>query len=86
MCKTSLGIILKSMMAIFGLGSQVDQIQEAIKSGEPGEIAVRFTQLICMLFGLTSQCFTGDTLVSTEYGLRPYSGDWCVLFITIYLT
>ena len=24
-----------------------------------------------MLFGLTSQCFTGDTLVSTEYGLRP---------------
>lgn len=24
-----------------------------------------------MLFGLTSQCFTGDTLVSTESGLRP---------------
>ncbi len=24
-----------------------------------------------MLFGLTSQCFTGDTLVSTEDGLRP---------------
>lgn len=27
MCKTSLGIILKPMMAIFGLSSQVDQIQ-----------------------------------------------------------
>ncbi|MGN0495921.1 MAG: polymorphic toxin-type HINT domain-containing protein, partial [Lachnospiraceae bacterium] len=44
---------------------------EAIKSGDPVEITVRFVQLICMLFGLTSQCFTGDTLVSTEYGLRP---------------
>ena len=71
MCKTALGIVLKPMMAIFGLGSQVDQIQEAIKSGDPAEIAVRFVQLICMLFGLTSQCFTGDTLVSTEDGLRP---------------
>ena len=59
------------MMAIFGLGSQVDQIQEAIESGAPAEIAVRFVQLACMLFGLTSQCFTGDTLVSTEFGLRP---------------
>lgn len=27
MCKTSLGTILKPMMAIFGLSSQVDQIQ-----------------------------------------------------------
>lgn len=71
MCKTSLGIILKPMMAIFGLGSQVDQIQEAVESGDPAEIAVRFVQLTCMLFGLTSQCFTGDTLVSTEDGLRP---------------
>lgn len=26
-------------MAIFGLGSQVDQIQKAIDSGEPAEIA-----------------------------------------------
>lgn len=71
MCKTSLGIVLKPMMAIFGLTGQVDQIQEAIKSGDPVEISVRFLQLICMLFGLTSQCFTGDTLVSTEYGLLP---------------
>lgn len=71
MCKTSLGIVLKPMMAIFGLSDQVDQIQEAIESEDPAEIAVRFTQLICMLFGLTSQCFTGDTLVSTEAGLRP---------------
>ncbi|MGN0496479.1 MAG: RHS repeat-associated core domain-containing protein, partial [Lachnospiraceae bacterium] len=45
MCKTPLGIILKPMMAIFGLGNQVDQIQEAIKSGDPVEITVRFVQL-----------------------------------------
>lgn len=70
MCKTSLGIVLKPMMAIFGLGDQVDQIQEAIKEGNTTEIAVKFVQLACMLFGLTSQCFTGDTLVSTETGLR----------------
>ena len=31
---------------------------------------MRFVQLICMLFGMTSQCFTGDTLVFTEDGLR----------------
>ncbi|MBO5420160.1 MAG: hypothetical protein J6A22_08780, partial [Bacteroidales bacterium] len=71
MCKTSLGIILKPMMALFGLSDQVDQIQAALESGDPAEIAVRFVQLMCMLFGLTSQCFTGDTLVSTETGLRP---------------
>ena len=71
MCKTSLGIVLKPMMAVFGLSDQVDQIQEAIKEGEPGDIAVKFVQLVCMLFGLTSQCFTGDTLVSTETGLCP---------------
>ena len=59
------------MMAIFGLGDQAYQLQEAIRSGDPVEITVRFVQLACMLFGLTSQCFTGDTLVSTEYGLRP---------------
>lgn len=41
MCKTEFGVVLKLMMAIFGLGSQVDQIQEAIKSGDPAEIAVR---------------------------------------------
>ena len=58
-------------MAIFGLGDQAYQLQEAIRSGDPVEITVRFVQLACMLFGLTSQCFTGDTLVSTEHGLRP---------------
>ncbi len=30
MCKTSLGIVLKPMMAIFGLGSQVDQRNSGI--------------------------------------------------------
>ena len=71
LCGTVLGIVLKPMMALFGLGSQVDQIQEAIEKGDPVEISVRVTQLLCMLFGLSSQCFTGDTLVATEDGLKP---------------
>ena len=71
MCKTALGVALKSVMAIFGMGSQIELIREAMDSEDPVEIGIRFIQLICMLFGLTSQCFTGDTLVSTEDGLRP---------------
>ena len=71
LCGTVLGIVLKPMMAVFGLGSQVAQIQEAIEKGDPVEISVRVTQLLCMLFGLSSQCFTGDTLVATEDGLKP---------------
>ena len=51
--------------------SQVQQIQEAIESGDPVEITVRVVQLLCMLFGMTAQCFTGDTLVATEEGLKP---------------
>ena len=73
MCKTSLGIILKPMMAIFGLGSQVDQIQEAVESGDPAEIAVRFVQLTCMLFGLTSQCFTRKR---SFLGYSGINGRW----------
>ena len=42
MCKTPLGIILKPMMAIFGLSNQVDLIQEAFESGDPLEISIRF--------------------------------------------
>ena len=52
--------------------SQVQQIQEAIESGDPVEITVRVVQLLCMLFGMTAQCFTGDTLVATEEGLKPF--------------
>ncbi len=71
MCKTSLGIVLKPLMAVFGLADQAGRIQEAFKSGDPVEITVSIVEMFCMVFGLTSQCFTGDTLVSTEDGLRP---------------
>ena len=71
LCGTVLGIVLRPMMAVFGLGSQVDQIQDAIEKGDPVEITVRVVQMACMLFGMTSQCFTGDTLVATEDGLKP---------------
>ncbi|WP_455718515.1 polymorphic toxin-type HINT domain-containing protein, partial [Anaerosporobacter sp.] len=71
MCNTVLGVVLKPVLAIFGLGDQVDLIQEAIEGGNPLEITVRFVQLVCMIFTFSSQCFTGETLVSTEEGLRP---------------
>ena len=70
MCKTSLGIVLKPMMAIFGLENQVDQIQEAIESGDPAETAVRFVQLTCMLFGLTSRCFTRKRSFLGYFGIN----------------
>lgn len=70
-CGSILGMVLKPVMAIFGLENQVDQIQEAIDSGNPVEIAVRFVQLFVTLYGVTDQCFTGETLVSTEDGLIP---------------
>ena len=38
MCKTSLGIVLKPLMAVFGLADQAGRIQEAFKSGDPVEI------------------------------------------------
>ena len=73
MCKTSLGIVLKPVMAIFGLENQVDQIQEAIESGDPAETAVCFVQLTCMLFGLTSQCFTRKRSFLGYFGIN---GRW----------
>lgn len=41
LCGTVLGIVLKPMMAVFGLGSQVDQIQEAIEKGDLVEITIK---------------------------------------------
>lgn len=40
MCKTSLGIVLKPLMAIFGMKDQAERIQEAFRSGDPVEITV----------------------------------------------
>jgi len=69
--KGALGLALKAVMATVGMYNQVNLIWEAIKKKDTGMIALRITQMVCMLYGLTSQCFTGDTLVATETGLRP---------------
>ena len=61
------------MIAIFGLHSHVMQIQEAIESGDPAETAVRFVQLTCMLFGLTSRCFTRKR---SFLGYSGINGRW----------
>ncbi len=41
---------------------------EAVKSGDPEKIIVESLRLSVSLFTLTCQCFTGETLVSTEKG------------------
>jgi RHS repeat-associated protein len=56
MCNTVLGVVLKPVLAIFGLGSQVDLIQETIKNKDPLEITIRVVQLACMIFSFASQC------------------------------
>ncbi len=43
---------------------------EAVKSGDPEKIIVESLRLSVSLFTLTCQCFTGETLVSTEKGER----------------
>ncbi|MBR6402608.1 MAG: Hint domain-containing protein [Eubacterium sp.] len=70
-CATQLGVVLKPVMAALGVKSNVDELVEAIKNKDVVEIVVRSVQLVCAIFGMTAQCFTGDTLVSTENGLIP---------------
>ena len=68
MCKAGLDFIIKPLMAAFGAISQVDRIKAAIESGDPVELTVAVTELVTIAFGLTRQCFTGETLVATEDG------------------
>ena len=43
---------------------------DAVKTGDPEEILVAALRLTVSVFTLKCQCFTGDTLVSTEDGDR----------------
>ena len=45
-------------------------IIDAVKSGDPEKIIVESVRLAISFFALKCQCFTGDTLVSTEDGSR----------------
>ena len=70
-CGTQLGVVLKPVLGALGVKSNVDELVEAINNRDVVEIIVRSVQLVCAIFGMTAQCFTGDTLISTENGLVP---------------
>ena len=58
------------ILKLVGIGQDTAGLSEAIKSGEPDQIAVACVRLAISVFTLKCQCFTGDTLVSTEDGDR----------------
>ena len=58
------------MLKLVGIGQDTYGLIEAIKSKEPEEIVIATVRLAISVFTLKSQCFTGDTLVSTEEGNR----------------
>lgn len=68
---SAISIVAKPLVAIYGIKNQVELIQQALREGDPVETAVRCVQLFTLIFGLASQCFTGDTLVETEDGFVP---------------
>ena len=58
------------MLKLVGIGQDTYGLIEAIKSKEPEEIVIATVRLAVSVFTLKSQCFAGDTLVSTEEGNR----------------
>ena len=70
-CKSPLGLVLRPVFVVFGIGNQFDLIMKAFESGDPVEITVRLVQMLVMVYGISQQCFTGETLVAAEDGLKP---------------
>ena len=58
------------MLKLVGIGQDTYGLIEAIKSKDPKEIVIATVRLAISVFTLKRQCFTGDTLVSTEEGNR----------------
>ena len=58
------------MLKLVGIGQDTYGLIEAIKSKDPKEIVIATVRLAVSVFTLKSQCFAGDTLVSTEEGNR----------------
>ncbi len=70
-CKSPLGLVLRPVFVVFGIGNQFDLIMKAFESGDPVEITVRLVQMLVMVYAISQQCFTGETLVAAEDGLKP---------------
>ncbi|MDE6253487.1 MAG: hypothetical protein K2M78_12805 [Lachnospiraceae bacterium] len=58
------------VLKVIGIAQDAGSFIEAVKSGKPDKIIIESLRLAVSLFTLKSQCFTGDTLVSTAEGNR----------------
>ena len=65
-----LGEAATTVLKIIGITQNADSFIEAVKSGDPERIIVESIRLAVSLNALKSQCFTGNTLVSTADGRR----------------
>ena len=65
-----LGEAATTVLKIIGITQNADSFIEAVKSGDPERIIVESIRLAVSVYALKSQCFTGDTLVSTADGER----------------
>ena len=68
--KAVLGEAAAAVLKIVGVAQDTASFIEAVKSGDPEQIIVESLRLAVSLFTLKCQCFTGETLVSTEDGDR----------------
>ena len=65
-----LGETAVTVLKVIGIVQDTGSFIEAVKSGDPEKIIVESLRLAVSVFTLSCQCFTGDTLVSTEDGDR----------------
>jgi len=65
-----LGEAATAVLKIIGIAQNADSFIAAVKSGDPERIIVESIRLAVSVYALKSQCFTGDTLVSTADGDR----------------
>ncbi|MBQ5561443.1 MAG: hypothetical protein IIT46_16950, partial [Lachnospiraceae bacterium] len=64
------GELAASILKVVGIAQDTIGFVDAVKTGDPEEIIVAALRLTVSVFTLKCQCFTGDTLVSTEDGDR----------------
>ena len=78
----ALGETAALLLKLVGIGQDTIGLVKAIKSKDPEQIVIATLRLSISLFTLSCQCFTGDTLVSTEDGdvrideIRPGDKVW----------
>lgn len=65
-----LGETAVTVLKVIGIVQDTGSFIETVKSGDPEKIIVESLWLAVSVFALSCQCFTGDTLVSTEDGDR----------------